>query len=41
MKRLPVGRADGKDKEWTKELEVLEKRWQKLKKRETEKAEER
>jgi ATP-dependent RNA helicase DDX52/ROK1 len=38
VKRLPVGRANGRDKEWTKELEVLEKRWQKLKKTETEKA---
>jgi ATP-dependent RNA helicase DDX52/ROK1 len=33
VRRLPVGRADGKDKGWTKELEVLEKRWQKLKRK--------
>lgn len=32
VKRLPVGKADGIDKEWQHELETLEKRWQKLKK---------
>ena len=38
VKRLPVGKADGKDKQWQSELNVLEKRWQKLKARELEKA---
>lgn len=41
VRRLAVGRVDGRDKEWQHELDVLEKRWQKLKKSETEKAKKR
>ena len=31
VKRLPVGIAEGKDKNWDKQLEKMDKRWQKQK----------
>jgi phage terminase Nu1 subunit (DNA packaging protein) len=39
VRRLPVGKADGHDKEWQHELDVLDKKWQRLKKREMEREE--
>ena len=36
VRRLAVGKADRRDKEWDSELEVLEKRWNRIKKREEE-----